>query len=728
MADIRPKDLPAVTSFVAGDALILDGATTRSMIYTDAAKALKQVPATTEIYLTAYGYKADNATDNTTAVNSVIAAVNLAGGNTTIWVPVGTGLVGNTNAITAPNVWFKAMGGPGTCIIKGTSSAGLFTLGTASLLCSRCGFDGIAFQGNSDVTQILVKLVNSIDTFFYDCDLGAGVATFMSLGTSSTSVGDVVVNGLNAQVPNIAAALFILVNGGGLFLNDAFAYNQAFDGGGTSVTGRDFFQCAGSWNTLSVRSSFIYLFETVLLADIPSGKNFGDVHMQGNYFDEIGRTFVLTAEAGGSIGNFDISMIEFTGKKGYGFGIGGAGTFLRIDVTKCVIRECKTSGITIGSPVTIGKFLDNTISQVNEPATFTGSISGTTLTVTATSGTPGGNIAVGDTVTGSGVTGGTTVTALLTGTGKTGTYTVNNSQTVASEAMTATSGGSSMEMVAGSTDIILEGNSFGSSSASLGLGSGSYGLSIAGGDRFTIVGNTAKGAVADWNVNALTNSVLSANKGLASTDLLTNATGLPISTGVSGLGTGVATFLGTPSSSNLKAALTDETGSGAAVFATSPTLVTPALGTPTAAVLTNATGLPLTSGVTGVLPTANGGVPQGAWSTYTPTLTATGGGTFTSASASGAYRVNGKTVEYSISGTITTVGSATGFVAFTLPPSAPTAASGAISYVSAGIFAGNSVNATISPGATTGFIAKYDGTATATVTGNWTVSGSYQAA
>ena len=60
-------------------------------------------------------------------------------------------------------------------------------------------------------------------------------------------------------------------------------------------------------------------------------------------------------------------------------------------------------------------------------------------------------------------------------------------------------------------------------------------------------------------------------------------------TGLTSLGTGVATFLGTPSSANLAAALTDETGTGSNVFATSPTLVTPILGTPTSGNLTNCT-------------------------------------------------------------------------------------------------------------------------------------------
>jgi hypothetical protein len=60
--------------------------------------------------------------------------------------------------------------------------------------------------------------------------------------------------------------------------------------------------------------------------------------------------------------------------------------------------------------------------------------------------------------------------------------------------------------------------------------------------------------------------------GTPSSGTLTNCTGLPVATGISGLGTGIATFLATPSSANLASAITDETGTaGSLVFSAGPT-------------------------------------------------------------------------------------------------------------------------------------------------------------
>ena len=164
------------------------------------------------------------------------------------------------------------------------------------------------------------------------------------------------------------------------------------------------------------------------------------------------------------------------------------------------------------------------------------------------------------------------------------------------------------------------------------------------------VGGTAQ--FTDLAVNG-TFSATSSSLGTPSSLTLTNATGLPVSTGISGLGTGVATFLATPSSANLASAVTGETGSGALVFATSPSFTTPSLGAASASSLTLSSQLAVSYGGTGA--TTLTGIVKG---NGTGAFTAISGGlTVTDALADGCTSGSGGSVTFS-SGIVTAFTSA----------------------------------------------------------------------
>ena len=264
-------------------------------------------------------------------------------------------------------------------------------------------------------------------------------------------------------------------------------------------------------------------------------------------------------------------------------------------------------------------------------------------------------------VSGTGTVNGITLTGTVTSSGSLtlgGTLSGVSLTTQVSGTLPVANGGTGL--TAGTSGGVLYYSATGTLASSAALASNALVVGGGAGAAPSTV-TTGTGVVTALGVNTGSSGAFVVNGGALGTPssgTLTNATGLPISTGVSGLGTNVATFLATPSSANLAAAVTDETGSGSLVFATSPTLTTPVLGTPTSGNLSNCT-------ADGTNSVGYRNVPQsGSDKTTSYTLVTTDVGKFIGVGASGSITVPNST--FAAGDVITIFNNTTGNVTLTM--------------------------------------------------------------
>lgn len=562
-------------------------------------------------------------------------------------------IVGTANQVTITNTANTITASlPSSINVNTTGSAATLTTGRTIAITGDLSYTSPAFNGSANVTAAgtLATVNTNVGTFGSATQVGTFTVNGKGLLTAASNTS---IQIAESQVTNLVSDLAAKqgtitltttgTSGAATFVSNTLNIPNYASGGGsgtvTSVSVVTANGVSGSVATATTTPAITLTLGAITPSSVVASGSVTGSNLSGTNTGD--QTITLTGQATGSgTGSFAVTLDNSAviGKVLTGFA-SGAGTVSAADSILTAINKLDgnialkqnlvtltttgsgaatfnqgTGALNIPTPAAGGTVTSVSIVSANG---FAGSVATATTTPAITLTTSITGVLKGNGTAISAATAGTDYEVPLTfSTGltrSTNTVTVNTSQNISTLSNLTTNG--SVQTTGGT-------------------------------GALSVIANTGTGN----NVLATSPTLVTPNLGTPSTLVATNATGtaagltagtVTTNANLTGAVTSVgnATSLGSFTSAQLAAALTDETGTGSNVFSNSPVFQTPNLGTPSSATLTNATGLPLATGVTGTLNANNNPISNYALSIQDFRLTLATGAPVTTTDVTGATTI-----------------------------------------------------------------------------------------